>query len=128
MNIRVLAMNYMNVSKNPDAKPKEGWKKPLEGNLMVNVDATFDEDSGKGATSVVIRDSTGGCIAAMQTFLPHEVDAPMAEAYASRDGLTLTQQIDVQNFTVQTNCIQVVETIKNGSFSANRLLLFMMIL
>jgi hypothetical protein len=128
MSIRVLAMNYMNVSKKPDAKPKEGWKKPLEGNLMVNVDATFDEDSGKGATSVVIRDSTGGCIAAMQTFLPHMVDAPMAEAYASRDGLTLTQQIDVQNFTVQTNCIQVVETMKNGGFSANRLLLFMMIL
>jgi ribonuclease HI len=118
MNIRVLVMNYMNVSKMPDAKPKEGWKKPLEGNLMVNVDAAFDEDSGKEAMGVVIRDSTGGCIAAMQNFLPHVVDAPMAEAYAFRDGLILAQQIGVQNFMVQTNCVQVVETMKNGGFSA----------
>jgi hypothetical protein len=44
---------------------------------------------------VVIRDSTGGYIAAMQTFLPHVVDAPMAEAYAFHDGLTLAQQIGV---------------------------------
>jgi hypothetical protein len=56
---------------------------------MINVDAAFDEDSRKGATGVVIRDSSGSCIAAMQTFLAHVVDAPMAEAYAFRDGLTL---------------------------------------
>jgi hypothetical protein len=55
------------------------------------VDVAFDEDSGKWVTGVVIRDSTDGCIAAMQTFLPHVVDA--AEAYAFRDGLTLAQQI-----------------------------------
>jgi ribonuclease HI len=67
---------------------------------------------------VVIRDRTGGYIAAMQTFLPHVVDAPMAEAYAFRDGLTLAQQIGVQKFTVQTDCVQVVETMKNGGFSA----------
>jgi ribonuclease HI len=99
-------------------KSRRGWKKPLEGNLMVNVDAAFDEDSGKGATGVVIRDSTGGCIAAMQTFLPRVVDAPMAKAYAFRDALTLPQQIGVQNFTVQTDCVQVVEIMKNGGFSA----------
>jgi ribonuclease HI len=85
---------------------------------MVNVDAAFDEDSGKGATGVVIRDSTGGCIAAMQTFLPHVVDAPMAEAYAFCDGLTLAHQIGVQNFMVETDCVQVAEIIKNGGFSA----------
>jgi ribonuclease HI len=118
MSIRVLAMNYMNAAKKPGEKQKEGWKKPLEGNLMINVDAAFDEDSGKGATGVVIRDSSGSCIAAMQTFLAHVVDAPMAEAYAFRDGLTLAQQIGVHNFTVQTDCAQVVETMKNGGFSA----------
>jgi hypothetical protein len=31
-------------------------KKPLEGKVLVNVDAAFDADSGKGATGVVIRD------------------------------------------------------------------------
>jgi ribonuclease HI len=118
MSIMVLAKNYMNVLKKPDAKQREGWKKPLEGKVLVNVDAAFDVDSGKGATGVVIRDCTGGCIACLQTFLPHVVDAPMVEAYAFRDGLTLAQQIGIQNFTIQTDCAQVVETMKNGGFSA----------
>jgi hypothetical protein len=50
MSIRVLAKNYMTALKKPDAKQREGWKKPLEGCLLINVDAAFDEDSGKGAT------------------------------------------------------------------------------
>jgi hypothetical protein len=57
-------------------------------------------------------------MAALPTFLPHVVDAPMAEAYAFRDGLTLAQQIGLQNFIVQTDCAQVVETMKDGGFSA----------
>ncbi|KAK1662852.1 hypothetical protein QYE76_051011 [Lolium multiflorum] len=118
MSILVLTRNYMNAVKKPQAKAKEGWKKPLEGKLMINVDAAFDTDSGRGATGVVIRDYTGSFIAAMQTFLPHVVDAPMAEAYAFRDGLSLAQQIGIHNFTIQTDCCQVVETMKNGGFSA----------
>jgi ribonuclease HI len=42
----------------------------------------------------------------------------MAEAYALRDGLTLAQQVGIQNFTIQTDCGQVVETMKNDWFSA----------
>jgi ribonuclease HI len=42
----------------------------------------------------------------------------MAEAYALRDGLTLAQQVGIQNFTIQTDCGQVVETMKNGGVSA----------
>jgi hypothetical protein len=57
MSIMVLAKNYTALKK-PDAKQREGWKKLLEGKLLVNVDAAFDEDSGKGATGVVIRDCT----------------------------------------------------------------------
>jgi hypothetical protein len=79
--------------KQPQAKKKKGWKKPLEGKLMINIDAAFDVDSGKGATGVVIRDYTGQCVAASQLFLPHVVDAHMAEAYTFREGLTLAQRI-----------------------------------
>jgi hypothetical protein len=46
------------------------------------------------------------------------VDAPMAEAYAFREGLVLAQQIESNSFTLQTDCVQVVETMKNGGFSA----------
>jgi ribonuclease HI len=85
---------------------------------MINIDAAFDVDSGRGTTGVVIRDYTGQCVAASQLFLPHVVDAPMAEAYAFREGLTLAQRIGCNNFIVQTDCDQVVETMKNEVFSA----------
>jgi hypothetical protein len=77
----------MIAKKKPNAKHKEGWKKPLEDKLMINVDVAFDVDSAR----VIIRDYTGQCIAAAQGFLPHVVDAPMAEAYAFREGLVLAQ-------------------------------------
>jgi ribonuclease HI len=118
MSIRVLAKNYMEARSKSVVKKKEGWKKPMEGGFMINVDAAFDGESGKGATGVIIRDHTGAFVAALQTYLPHVVDAPMAEAYAFRDGLTLAQQIGLQNFTIQTDCAQVVETMKDGGFSA----------
>jgi hypothetical protein len=53
LSIIVLARNYMLAKKKPHAKPEEGWCKPLERKLMINVDAAFDVDSGKGATGVV---------------------------------------------------------------------------
>jgi ribonuclease HI len=90
----------------------------LEGKLMINIDAAFDVDSGRGATGVVIRDYTGHCIAASQLFLPHVVDAPMAEAYALREGLVLAQRIGCNSFSIQTDCAKVVETMQNGGFSA----------
>jgi hypothetical protein len=42
----------------------------------------------------------------------------MAEAYAFREGLVLAQRIGCNNFTCQTDCVQVVDTMKNGGFSA----------
>jgi ribonuclease HI len=60
----------------------------------------------------------GHFVAAAQVFLPHVVDAHMAEAYAFREGLTLAQRIGANNFIIQTDCAQVVETMKQGGFSA----------
>jgi hypothetical protein len=67
---------------------------------------------------MVIKDYKGQCIAASQRFLPHVVNAHMAEAYAFREGLVIAQQIRSNSFTLQTDCMQVVETMKNGGFSA----------
>ena len=62
---------------------------------MINVDASFDSDTGSGSTGVVIRDATAECVGASCCHLPHVTDAAMAEAYALRDGLQLDQQIGV---------------------------------
>ena len=42
----------------------------------------------------------------------------MAETYAFRKGLALAQQFGFQNFTVQTDCVQVVDTMMQRGFSS----------
>ncbi|KAF2943139.1 hypothetical protein DAI22_02g044250 [Oryza sativa Japonica Group] len=94
MSIATLTTNYMLSNKKGKTKIQNGWKKPPEGMLMINVDAAFDIDSGSGGTGVVLRDHLGACVTASQAFLPYVLDAPtMAEAFALRDGLALAQHI-----------------------------------
>jgi hypothetical protein len=54
-------------------------------------------DSGSGSTGVVIRDLTGARVAVAPRYFPRVLDAPMAEAYALREGLLLAQHIGVIN-------------------------------
>jgi D-aminopeptidase len=49
-------------SRKKEAKVREGWRKPLEGKIVINVDAAFDENSGTGATGVIIKDDHGTCL------------------------------------------------------------------
>ena len=115
--VAALATNYM-LAQRTCSKIRKGWSKPPEGKLMINVDASFDSDTGSGSTGVVIRDATGECVAASCCHLPHVTDAAMAEAYALRDGQKLAQQIGSNRFIVQADCMMVVETMKEGGFSA----------
>lgn len=97
-------------------KIRRGWKKPPEGILMVNIDAAFDD--GCGSSGVVIRDSGGGFIAAANNYFPLVLDAQMAETYALREGLRLAQQLGCSTVIVQSDCLEVVQTIQDGDFSA----------
>ena len=38
---------------------RQGWRKPPEDFLMVNVDASYDKNRGSGSTGVIIRDCSG---------------------------------------------------------------------
>ena len=69
------------------------------------------------AWAPIIRDSLGGVIAATHCFISHVVDAPMAEAYALKEGLMRAQHIGYNRLIIQSNCMEVVETMKDGGFS-----------
>jgi ribonuclease HI len=73
---------------------------------------------GNGGTGVVIRDSNGSFIAGSYTYLEHTVDAPTAEVMALRDGLLLAQHIGCNGFTLQSDCLEVVEAIMLGYSAA----------
>jgi ribonuclease HI len=58
-------------------------------------------------------------IVASNTFISFLVDAPMAEAFALKEGLMLAQYIRGNRLIVQTDCMEVVETMENTGFTAN---------
>jgi len=97
----------------------QGWRKPPEDFLMVNVDASYDANRGSGSTGVIIRDCSGGMIAAANRHISHVVDAPMAEAFALKDGLMQAQHIGGNRIIVQSDCTEVTEIMSNGAFTAN---------
>ena len=62
MSIVVLSQNYINATKK-EAREKEGWKRPIEDFVKLNIDGSFNEETGTGATGAIIRDHTGGVVA-----------------------------------------------------------------
>ena len=116
MSIVVLSQNYINATKK-EAREKEGWKRPIEDFVKLNIDGSFNEETGTGATGAIIRDHTGGVVAMGQRYLSHVGDAPVAEAYALLDGLRLAEQVGCNRIIVNSDCMQVVTTIREG-FSA----------
>jgi len=117
MSIAAIATNYALAPKK-NAAVNQRWVKPSEGFLKLNVDGSFQETTGSGSTGAVIRDASGGFIAAAHSFLPHVLDAAMAEVSALRDGLLLAQQIGCYRLEVQADCLEVVNTMLDGGFSA----------
>ena len=118
MSIAALTKNYQIATKK-SSKLRQGWKKPSEGRVMVNVDAAFDEDGGRGSMGSIIRDSNESFIAAAHSYVPHLIDAPMAEAYALKEGLMLAQQIGCNRLIVQSDCMEVVQIMSDSGFTAN---------
>ena len=116
MSIVVLSQNYINATKK-EAREKEGWKRPIEDFVKLNIDGSFNEEIGTGTTGAIIRDHTGGVVAMGQRYLSHVGDAPVAEAYALLDGLRLAEQVGCNRIIVNSDCMQVVTTIREG-FSA----------
>lgn len=60
-----------------------------------------------------------GCSSGCPCFVSHVMDAPMAEAYALKEGLMLAQHIGCNRLIVQLDCMEVVETMKDGGFSGS---------
>ena len=88
--IATLTTNYQRAIKKMENKV-ERWKKPPEGNLMLNVDASYKPESGTGSTGAIIRDSFGSFISARVCYFEHMADAATAEAMALKEGLVLAQ-------------------------------------
>lgn len=87
--------------------------------VMLNIDASFDENMGCGSMGAVIRDSSGAMIIASNNFIPRVVDARMAEAYALKEGLMLAQHAGCNRVIIQSDCMEVIDIMGDGGFTAN---------
>ena len=86
--------------------------------MKVNEDASFKAQSRQGVVSAVLRGHKGGLIAASNEQLEHVADAGTAEAYALRHGLLLVQQLGISKLVVESDCLEVINTMNNGGFMA----------
>jgi ribonuclease HI len=84
----------------------------------LNVDASYNSDRGTGSTGAIIRDSSGSFTAASSCFIEHVVDASMAEVIALTESLLLAQQIGCSRLMIQSDCLEVVETMKQDGITA----------
>jgi ribonuclease HI len=118
MSIGVLATNYWKAKKHTIINKKESWTRPMEGVLKINVDAAYDEDQGRGSIGTVVRDYTGKFIYANCKELLFVADPFMAEAYALREGLSAAQFLGGNQYIIQSDNSQVIDTMNDGGFSA----------
>jgi hypothetical protein len=81
------------------------WRRPEEGWSKVNTDATFSEDSKKGATTSVIRDDQGALQAVEALWYEQGLDAYTMEALAYKDGLKLAVQLGLRRVQLESDCI-----------------------
>lgn len=117
MAIATLTANFQR-SMNKKSKKADGWKKPPEGRILLNVDASYKAESSTGSTGAIIRDSTGNFMGARVCYFENIVDAAMAEVTALKEGLVLAQLLGCNRIMIQSDCVEVVETMKQDGISA----------
>jgi hypothetical protein len=118
MSIGVLATNYWRAKKKKFQSKKEVWVCPNEGSIKINVDASYDADLGTEGMGAIARDCKGKFVAACCKEIHFVADPFMAEAYALRDGLSLAQFLGGNKVIIQSDNVQVIETMMIGCFSA----------
>ena len=114
--IRALALNYVRANGKPATMPRMNrWWKPLSGQLSLNVDASFTEESYSGSCGAVIRDHLGSFVAASTAKLEYAADIVAAEAAALVEGLKLALQLGIDSLLIQMDNLIVVESLKSNS-------------
>lgn len=113
MVIRALVAN-LSVASEANAKIKRhGWVQPRRNCVKLNVDRAFHPDLLQGSYGVVIRDSSGKFVVAGNGKIEWCGDALMAEVMALLFGLNLATTVGCNRIEVNSNSIEVIETMKN---------------
>lgn len=114
--IRAMSLNFVRAASKPKSAPRLNCcRRPMAGQLAINVDAAFSPDDNTGACGAIIRDSGGQFIAAATAKLEHVADVVSAEAAALVEGLKLANIIGCNSILVQMDNLTVVQALQQNS-------------
>ncbi|XP_073367696.1 uncharacterized protein [Aegilops tauschii subsp. strangulata] len=108
--------NFFGREKQETVKQPEGWTKPAEGILKINVDGSFNKDTKSGGWGYVIRDHEGDVVIAAAGRLNHTSDALQAEAEACIQAIYKAQELGIGRAVVETDAMLLVQVIKSSSY------------
>ncbi|XP_074270893.1 uncharacterized protein LOC141594802 [Silene latifolia] len=89
----------------------EGWKAARHGYVKINVDAGVKDGEGM-TTGAVCRDSNGDVMWGVSIGREQQWEVLVAEACAVLDGLEEVVRRGIQNVEVESDCLQVIEALK----------------
>jgi ribonuclease HI len=108
-----LAQGFRQVRTHDEGRQKvrQRWEKPAVGVAKLNTDGAFAENGA--AAGMVLRDHMGEVIFTACCVLPHCKNATEAEVLAIEEGLKLALVWTPLNITVESDCAEAIELIKD---------------
>ncbi|KAK1354385.1 hypothetical protein POM88_047641 [Heracleum sosnowskyi] len=100
------------------------WDPPLHNCLKINVDASISAGGVGCGVAAVLRDECGKVIQGRSVYFHRAYKPLVAELYAIKEGILLAKDLDISNFSVESDCanallpsvIKQVVAKKSGSF------------
>ena len=114
--IQAVALNFVRAAEKPSVTPRlNRWKRPLSGQIALNVDASFSEDDHSGACGAIVRDNHGLFVCVSIARLEHVPDIVSAEAAALMEGLKLSLNIGCNSIFIQMDNLVVVDALNQNA-------------
>lgn len=89
------------------------WSLPLARCLKINFDGAFDRKTGKGSIGVIIRNNVGSIVDGFSGSCEASF-AFMIEAFAFRRALIMLVCLGLDNFCVDSDCLELVNAVRDG--------------
>jgi hypothetical protein len=93
--------------------PHAVWRRPLEGELKLNVDGAFVAQTLEAGAGMIMRRSDGTIVFSVCRVLSNCTSALEAEMLASLDGVRFATDMGLDHITVESDC-QVLVNLQTG--------------
>ena len=95
--------------------PRNNGSPPPQGYAKIHVVAGISKGQVRGATMPVCRDEAGNYMGSSALVISGIVDVPTLEAIACREGISLAEDLMLNNFIIASDSKQVICDIDKGS-------------